>query len=131
MKKIILACCLLVVATGFVPAACVYSSFEIAASTDEGIQWLNEHWGENITMGDVVRMCTGQRMSRRSRKTLTPNRLNRSGASPDYWGSRYPWGDEKCNPACPYGAQVWNETGPVRIQDLNLQTDRTWALKMR
>ena len=53
-------------------------------------------------------------------KRLHPNSLNRFVEEALLLGSRYPWGDEKCNPACPYGAQVWNETGPVRIQDLNL-----------
>ena len=61
MKKIILACCLLVVATGFVPAACGTVPLKFGRDMDEGIQWLNEHWGENITMGDVGRIVVQAR----------------------------------------------------------------------
>ena len=118
MKHILLLCVFLIVVAGLVVPA---PAFEISGEyTEEGIQWMNEHWGANITKGDVVRIAYRPADVEKIKENVDPKMLEEAWSQPYYWGSRYPWGDEKCNPACPYGAQVWNETGPVRIQDLNL-----------
>ena len=130
MKKILLLCGLLIFAACLLPAARAYGSFEISGTyTDEGIAWLNEHWGENITMGDVVRIAYRPEDIERIKENVDPKQLEQIWSQPYYWGSRYPWGNEKCDPPCPYGAQIWNETSPVRIPDLNLSERRDLGLE--
>ena len=121
MKKIFLTCCLLVAAAALVPAACAYGSFEISGTyTEEGQKWLNEHWGENITNGDVVRIAYRPEDVEKIKENVDPKQLEQIWSRPYYWGSRHPWGTDDY-PECPYGANVWDENDrPVVIKNLNL-----------
>lgn len=85
--------------------------------TDEGQQWLKEHWGENITIGELQRISYEPGIVRQIEDNVDPDLLRRVRNQSHYWGSRVPWGDE--GPECPYGATVWNESGPVKISALS------------
>jgi hypothetical protein len=92
--------------------------FEISGTyTEEGQRWLNEHWGENITIGDVQRIAYDPEVLRQIEENVDPETLAQFRNRPHYWGSREPWGDEG-HPECPYGANVWDESGPVNISAL-------------
>ncbi|MFA5332001.1 MAG: hypothetical protein WC342_06450 [Methanoregula sp.] len=117
MKKYAVLCGMIILVFFFIPAA---MAFEISGMyTEEGQKWLNDHWGENITIGQLEQIAYEPEVIEQIKANVDPKLLEQIWSQPYYWGSRYPWGDEKCNPECPYGGDVWNETGPVRIQDLN------------
>ncbi len=86
--------------------------------TEEGQRWLNEHWGENITIGDLQRIAYDPEIVRQIEENVDPDLLEQVRSRLYYWGSREPWGNEG-HPECPYGANVCNESGPVNISALS------------
>ena len=74
-----------------VPAVSAYGSFEISGTyTDAGQKWLNDHWGENITLGDVVRIAYAPGDIEKIRENVDPKLLEEVWSQPYYWGDRYP-----------------------------------------
>lgn len=74
-----------------VPAVSAYGSFEISGTyTDAGQKWLNEHWGENITIGDVVRIAYAPEDVEKIQENVDPVLLGRVWSQPYYWGDQYP-----------------------------------------
>jgi len=117
MNKISLLYGILIIFIGVVaPAQAFESSGEY---TEEGIQWMNAHWGENISLGDLARIAYTPENYQQIVKNVPKDQLDKVWSQPYYWGSRYPWGAEDY-PKCPYGANVWDENGPVNIGNLNL-----------
>jgi hypothetical protein len=95
-------------------------AFEISGEyTVEGQKWLNEHWGENITLGDVARIAYFEENYQNIIENVDPKLLNEVWGQPYYWGSRHPWVCEEY-PECPFGASIWDKTGPLNIRELNL-----------
>ncbi|EHQ35515.1 hypothetical protein Metlim_1409 [Methanoplanus limicola DSM 2279] len=85
----------------------------------EGQKWLNEHWGENITLGDVARIAYFEEDYQNIIENVDLKLLNEVWGQPYYWGSRHPRVCEEY-PECPFGASIWDETGPLNIHELNL-----------
>ena len=95
-------------------------AYEISGEyTDEGQKWLNEHWGENITIGDLARIAYTEDNYKKIQANVDPNLLEKIWNKPYYWGSQHPWGTKK-NFESPYGANIWDESGPLNIRKLNL-----------
>ncbi|MEA2034461.1 MAG: hypothetical protein U9N40_03065 [Euryarchaeota archaeon] len=104
-------------------------AFEISGEyTEEGQKWLNEHWGENITLGDLARIAYTEENYEKIKANVDPNLLEEVWGQPYYWGSRYSWGTEG-NIECPFGANIWDETGPLNIRELNLSQKQKMGLE--
>jgi hypothetical protein len=117
MKKYVVLCGMFILVSFFISAA---MAFEISGTyTEEGQKWLNEHWGENITLGDVARIAYTPDNLEKIRENVPKDQLDEIWSQPYYWGSQHPWGTDEY-PECPYGANVWDENGPVIIGNLNL-----------
>jgi hypothetical protein len=107
---------LIVVLMFFSPAV---TAFEISGMyTEEGQKWLNDHWGENITIGDLARIAYTSENYEKIKENVDPLLLEEVWSQPYYWGSNEPWGGNN-NPECPFGADIWDEYGPVNISELN------------
>lgn len=92
------------------------ASFEISGEyTEEGMKWLNENWGENITLGDVARIAYTKENYETILANVDPIRLEKVWRQSYNWGSRYPGEDSEF----PYGASVWDDKGPVNIRNLS------------
>ncbi|MDN7025853.1 hypothetical protein FGU65_13345 [Methanoculleus sp. FWC-SCC1] len=75
------------------------SAFEISGTyTEEGQQWLNEHWGENITNGDLQRIAYDPEDVKKIEENVDPKTLEEFRSQPHYWGDRYP--PEEVLPGC-------------------------------
>ena len=95
------------------------AAFEISGMyTEKGQEWLNEHWGENITIGQLEQIAYDPEVIEQIKANVPKEQLDEIWNKPYYWGTRHPWGVEE-NPDCPYGANVWDETGPLNISKLN------------
>jgi hypothetical protein len=118
MKKHYGICGVFILAAFFIPAA---MAFEISGTyTEEGQKWLNDHWGENITIGQLEHIAYEPEVIEQIKANVDPALLEQIWSKPYYWGSRTPWGTDDY-PECPYGANVWDETDrPVNIRNLNV-----------
>jgi len=96
--------------------------------TEEGQMWLNEHWGENITIGDVARIAYTRENYEKTRGNVDPAILEEIWSQPYYWGSRQPWGTDN-SLECPYGANVWEESRPLNIKNLNLSQKQEMGIE--
>lgn len=71
------------------------SAFEISGEyTEEGMKWLNENWGKEITLGDVAKIAYTRENYEQIIENVDPTRLEQVWSSPYYWGERYPPKDE-------------------------------------
>ncbi|MFA5332000.1 MAG: hypothetical protein WC342_06445 [Methanoregula sp.] len=74
-----------------VPAVSAYGSFEISGTyTDDGVKWLNDHWGENITLGQLAKIAYAPEDYSKINENVDPKVLERVWSQPYYWGDRYP-----------------------------------------
>ena len=74
-----------------VPAVSAYGSFEISGTyTDIGQKWLNDHWGENISLGDLARIAYTPENYEKIKENVDPKLLEEVWSQPYYWGDRYP-----------------------------------------
>jgi len=72
-------------------AAPSVSAFEISGTyTEEGQKWLNEHWGENITLGQLAKIAYTPEDYEKIRENVDPDLLKDVWSHPYYWGDRYP-----------------------------------------
>ncbi len=102
------------------------TAFEISGEyTEEGQRWLCEHWGENITIGDVARIAYTTENYEKIKAGVYPELLEGIWSQPYFWGSSSP-GE---NPGFPYGASVWDENGQVDISKLNLSQKRDMGIE--
>ncbi|MDE4908152.1 hypothetical protein L0665_05960 [Methanogenium marinum] len=105
------------------------AAFQISGDyTEEGMEWLNEHWGENITEGDVARIAYTTENYEKMKANVDPKLLEEIWSQPYHWGGHHPGDDEK-HPECPFGATAWDETGPVNIRELNLSQKQEMGLE--
>ncbi|MFA6361896.1 hypothetical protein [Methanoregula sp.] len=118
MKKHHVTCGVFILAAFLITTA---MAFEISGTyTEEGQKWLNDHWGENITIGQVEQIAYTQENLDLIKANVDPKLLEHIWSQPYYWGSRTPWGTDDY-PECPHGANVWDETDrPVNIRNLNV-----------
>jgi len=66
-------------------------AFEISGMyTEEGQKWLNDHWGENITLGDVARIAYTSENLEKIKENVDPALLEKVWSQPYYWGDQYP-----------------------------------------
>jgi len=117
MKKYRVLCGMILLVSVFIPAA-MAMGFSWTY-TEEGQKWLDEHWGENVTMGDIARIAVRPEDVERIKENVDPGQLDYFWSEPYSWGSWHPWGADEY-PQCPYGANVWDNNGPVIIGDLNM-----------
>lgn len=95
------------------------AAFEVSGTyTGEGQRWLNEHWGENVTIGQVEQIAYEPKVLEQIRANVPKEQLDAIRGQPYYWGSRHPWGSDEAA-ECPYGANVWEDSRPVNIKKLN------------
>jgi hypothetical protein len=74
-----------------IPAVSAYGSFEISGTyTDDGVKWLNDHWGENITLGQLAKIAYAPEDYAKIKATVDPALLERVWSQPYYWGDHYP-----------------------------------------
>ena len=74
-----------------VPAVSATGSFEISGTyTDAGQKWLNEHWGENITLGQLAKIAYAPEDYAKITANVDPKLLERVWSRPYYWGDQYP-----------------------------------------
>jgi len=67
------------------------SAFEISGMyTEEGQNWLNEHWGENITWGDVEKIAFTKENYEKINENVDSALLEKMRSKPYFWGDRYP-----------------------------------------
>jgi len=67
------------------------SAFEISGEyTEEGMKWLNENWGEDITLGEVAKIAYTEENYEKIRKNVDPKLLEEVWSQPYFWGERYP-----------------------------------------
>jgi|GEM_PF-1971532 len=105
------------------------TAFEISGMyTEEGQKWLNEHWGENITIGELELRVYEPEVIEQIRANVPKEQLDEIWSQPYYWGSRYPWGAEE-NPECPYGASIWDESRPLNIKNLNFSQKQEMGIE--
>lgn len=105
------------------------AAFEISGMyTEEGQKWLNEHWGENITIGELEQMVYEPEVIEQIRANVPKEQLDEIWGQPYYWGSRYPWGAEE-NPECPYGANIWDESRPLNIKKMNFSQKQEMGIE--
>jgi hypothetical protein len=66
-------------------------AFEISGTyTEEGQKWLNDHWGENITLGQLAKIAYAPEDFEKIKENVDPNLLKDVWSHPYYWGDRYP-----------------------------------------
>jgi len=95
------------------------AAFEVSGMyTEDGQRWLNEHWGENITLGQLEHIAYEPEVIEQIKANVPKEQLDEIWSKPYYWGSRNPWGADN-NTECPYGANVWEESRPLNIRKLN------------
>ncbi|WAI02190.1 hypothetical protein [Methanogenium organophilum] len=105
------------------------AAFQISGEyTEEGMAWLNEHWGENITVGDVARIAYTTENYEKMKANVEPELLEEMWSRPYHWGSRQPGYSEE-HPECPFGATACDENGPVNIRELNLSQKQEMGLE--
>lgn len=105
------------------------AAFQISGDyTEEGMKWLNEHWGENITEGDVARIAYSTENYEKMKANVEPELLKSIWSKPYHWTPRHP-GESEEHPECPFGATAWDETGPVNIRELNLSQKQEMGLE--
>ncbi len=74
-----------------VPAVSASGGFEISGMyTEEGMKWLNEHWGEDITIGDLQKIAYDPEVVKQIEENVDPDLLEQVRSRPYYWGDRYP-----------------------------------------
>lgn len=67
------------------------SAFEISGTyTEEGMKWLNEHWGEDITLGELAKIAYTEENYEKITVNVNPKLLEEVWNQPYYWGERYP-----------------------------------------
>lgn len=109
--------------------SCGAAAFEISGMyTEDGQRWLNEHWGENITIGQVEQIAYEPEVLEQIRANVPKEQLEEIWSQPYHWGSRHPWGAEE-NPECPCGANVWEDSRPLNIRNLNLSQKQEMGLE--
>jgi len=86
--KISMLAGLLVLLVFVVPSV---GAFEISGTyTEEGQKWLNEHWGANITLGDLAKIAYTPENYEKIKENVDPKLLERVWSQPYKWGERYP-----------------------------------------
>ncbi len=79
----------LVIMLAFIAPA--VSAFEISGDyTDEGMKWLNENWGEDITLGELAKIAYAEENYEKIKENVDPKLLEEVWSQPYYWGERYP-----------------------------------------
>jgi hypothetical protein len=67
------------------------SAFEISGMyTEEGQKWLNEHWGEKITLGELAKIAYAPEDYEKIKANVDSKELENVWSQPYYWGERYP-----------------------------------------
>ncbi len=67
------------------------SAFEISGTyTEEGQKWLNEHWGEKITIGQLQQIAYPMDDRKKIDANVDSELLEKIRSQPYYWGERYP-----------------------------------------
>jgi hypothetical protein len=67
------------------------SAFEISGMyTEEGQKWLNEHWGEKITLGGLAKIAYTPEDYEKIKANVDAKELEKSWSQPYYWGERHP-----------------------------------------
>jgi hypothetical protein len=67
------------------------SAFELSGTyTEEGQKWLNEHWGEKITLGELAKIAYTQEDYAKIEANVDPKLLDEVWSQLYYWGERYP-----------------------------------------
>ncbi|MCK9581300.1 MAG: hypothetical protein M0Q92_12755, partial [Methanoregula sp.] len=67
------------------------SAFEISGMyTEEGQKWLNEHWGEKITLGELAKIAYAPEDYEKVKENVDSKLLEHIWSKPYTWGDRYP-----------------------------------------
>lgn len=67
------------------------SAFEISGMyTEEGQKWLNEHWGEDITLGQLEQIAYSKEDLAKIEANVDSKLLEKVRSQPYFWGERYP-----------------------------------------
>lgn len=67
------------------------SAFEISGMyTEEGQKWLNEHWGEDITIGQLEQIAYSKENLEKIEANIPKEQLEKIRSEPYHWGERYP-----------------------------------------
>ncbi|MDO9539898.1 MAG: hypothetical protein Q7J09_07855 [Methanocalculus sp.] len=67
------------------------SAFEISGTyTEEGQKWLNEHWGEEITLGELAKIAYTEENYEKIKANVDAKLLEDVWSQPYFWGDRYP-----------------------------------------
>ena len=67
------------------------SAFEISGTyTEEGMKWLNEHWGEELTRGELAKIAYTEENYEKIKANVDPKLLEEIWSQPYFWGDRYP-----------------------------------------
>ncbi|MCK9581067.1 MAG: hypothetical protein M0Q92_11575 [Methanoregula sp.] len=67
------------------------SAFEISGMyTEEGQKWLNEHWGEKITLGELAKIAYAPEDYEKIKANVDSKVLENVWSQHYYWGERYP-----------------------------------------
>jgi hypothetical protein len=82
------------------------NAFEISGMyTEEGQKWLNEHWGEKITIGQLEQIAYSKENLEKIEANVDSKMLEEVRSQPYFWGERYP--PEEVTP----GPKIFNENG--------------------
>jgi len=109
--------------------SCGAAAFEISGMYTEGGQrWLNDHWGENITVGQLEHIAYEPEVIEQIKANVPKEQLDDIWNRPYYWASRHPWEADE-NAECPYGANVWEDSRPLNIKNLNLSQKQEMGIE--
>ena len=62
------------------------SAFEISGTyTEEGQKWLNEHWGEEITLGELAKIAYTEENYEKTKANVDAKLLEHVWSQPYYW----------------------------------------------
>jgi len=93
-------------------APCV-SAFEISGTyTEDGQKWLNEHWGEDITLAELAKIAYTEENYEKIKENVDSKLLEEVWSQPYYWGERYP--PEEVTP----GPKIFDENNQL-VEDLD------------
>jgi hypothetical protein len=87
------------------------NAFEISGMyTEEGQKWLNEHWGEDITLGQLEQIAYPKEDLAKIEANVDSKLLEKVRSQPYFWGERYP--PKEVTP----GPKIFDENG-IHIAD--------------
>ncbi|WP_048145730.1 hypothetical protein [Methanoplanus limicola] len=85
------------------------SAFEISGTyTEEGQKWLNEHWGEKITLGELAKIAYTEENYEKIKENVDPKLLEEVWSQTYFWGEHYPPKEEVVP-----GPKIFNENSKL------------------